>query len=69
MKTYLATNKNGRELVSNEELFRYNDGWWSNDCFGCLEDSAVYLPKGTIYTLIGVNMTWEDEPIELKEKL
>lgn len=28
----------------------------------------VELPKGSIEKLIGKKLTWEDEPVELKEK-
>lgn len=27
-----------------------------------------YLPKGSIKKLIGRNLSWQDEPVELKEK-
>lgn len=29
-------------------------------------DSSVILPKGTIKKLIGHELTWEDNPVELK---
>ena len=40
--------------------FHYNDdeSWY---------DSAIFLPKGSIKKLIGKDLTWEDEPVELKE--
>lgn len=31
-------------------------------------DNAVELPKGSIKKLIGRDLTWEDEPVELKEE-
>lgn len=30
---------------------------------------CVELPKGTIKKIIGRELTWEDEPVELEEKL
>ena len=30
--------------------------------------SDIYLPKGTIKKLIGRDLTWSDEPVELKEE-
>jgi hypothetical protein len=35
-----------------------------------VEDIAddIYLPKGTIKKLIGRDLTWSDEPVELKEE-
>lgn len=29
---------------------------------------AIRLPKGSIRKLIGRELTWEDEPVELKEE-
>lgn len=31
-------------------------------------DTVVTLPYGTIKKLIGRDLTWEDEPVELKEE-
>lgn len=42
----------------NDEL---NDG-------GASYDTEIPLPKGPIKKLIGRNLTWNDEPVELKEK-
>ena len=44
-------------------------------CYCCvwvqtsLLDSVIKLPKGSIKKLIGRKLTWEDEPVELKEEL
>ena len=32
------------------------------------EDTQISLPKGSIKKLIGRDLTWQDEPIELKEE-
>lgn len=32
------------------------------------EAQSVELPKGSIEKLIGKKLTWEDEPVELKEE-
>lgn len=57
------------------------DGDTGNECIydkkpkRCLgfwkTENGVYvdLPKGTIEKLIGKKLTWEDEPVALKEKL
>jgi hypothetical protein len=48
--------------------------WWS-----CVEEisiegeygdveMSIELPKGSIKKLIGRDLTWEDEPVELKEE-
>ena len=32
------------------------------------EDTQISFPKGTIKKLIGRDLTWSDEPVELKEE-
>lgn len=32
------------------------------------EDTQISLPRGSIKKLIGRELTWEDEPVELKEE-
>ena len=54
-----------------------DDNWWvdpiyeSFDGLGELEYhyySDIKLPKGSIKKLIGRDLTWEDNPVELKEE-
>ena len=62
MKVYLATNKNGQELVSSSsQLVRIGDEWlWpANE-----GSNTVYLPKGSIEKLIGTPLKWEDNPVK-----
>ena len=62
---YLCVDKMGGELISDEYPERGFRGWngW-RDVYGesC---TLISLPKGTIKTLIGREMTWEDEPYEM----
>lgn len=54
------------EYISEKEPFRdmFNIGY-----YGFISDSnVVKLPKGTIKKLIGKELFWEDEPVELKEE-
>lgn len=65
---FLAVNKNGTEIVSNLILKRFNGMW----VFYLYEDDddctqTVELPKGSIKKLIGKEITWNDEPIIIKE--
>lgn len=41
---------------------------WSSDETDPLPEGAVILPKGYIKKLIGRDLTWKDEPVELKEE-
>ncbi|MCM1219648.1 MAG: hypothetical protein NC548_34645 [Lachnospiraceae bacterium] len=60
---FVATDKDGSEWIYKELPFRENDKRWfpsdlDRDCFD--------LPKDSIRKLIGKDLTWEDEPVELK---
>lgn len=39
---------------------------WSTDDNDPLPECAVKLPKGSIRKLIGRDLAWKDEPVELK---
>ena len=60
---WVAVNKSGSEVIFDFEPYRWNDSLW-------VEDTAddIYLPKGSIKKLIGKDLTWEDNPVELKEE-
>lgn len=62
---YLAVDKYGNEFVF-ESKPRKNKWWWVLDP----KDSVVIeLPKGSIFKLIGKNLTWDNEPFQLTNKL
>lgn len=60
---WVAVNKNGDEVLFDFEPERYNDFFWVADV-----GDDIYLPKGSIKKLIGRDLTWEDNPVELKEE-
>jgi hypothetical protein len=55
---WLAVDKIGEELISRTEPFRVGDYW--------IGYSIFHLPKGSIKKLIGRELSWSDEPVELK---
>lgn len=55
--TYVAVNEDGQEYIYGDVPYR-KDGW------ACYE--VVALPKGTIKKLIGRELTWDDEPVEIR---
>lgn len=67
---WLVVNKNGEEIINKTPPKRdFEVGEW--DCFaenvaGWYDDYSIFLPKGSIKKLIGRDLTWEDEPVELK---
>lgn len=70
---FLAVNKNGDEVILDNFPVLQGEIWTDersahDEEYFSIEDhnSAIILPKGTIYKLIGKYLTWEDGPISLK---
>lgn len=63
---FIAVDKNEEEWIYTDEPVRCHEfeRWQPKINYGW-----VYLPKGTIEKLIGKKLTWEDEPVELKEQI
>lgn len=59
---YLAVDKIGIEVIFQDKPSRVANTWCV-DGFG-IED-RVYLSDGTIKKLIGKDLTWSDEPVEI----
>ena len=60
---WVAVNKYNREYIYDIKPKRCYCSVWAQ---ASLLDNAVELPKGSIKKLIGRELTWNDEPIELK---
>ena len=54
----VEVDKIGEELISRTEPFRVGDYW--------IGYSIFHLPKGSTKKLIGRELTWDNEPVELK---
>lgn len=70
---FLAVNKNGDEVILDNFPVRQGEVWTDersahDEEYFSVEDhnSAIVLPKGSIYMLTGRYLTWEDAPISLK---
>lgn len=60
---YLAVDKNGEEMIYKEKPIKGNKcGIWIPDSD---MDDCIALPKGSIFKLIGRELTWDDEPVSL----
>lgn len=58
---WLAVDENGYEFIyRNKPYRRFNTYWYDG------EDHFVELPEGTIKKLIGRDLFWCNEPVELK---
>lgn len=62
---FLAVDSDNHEYIhTNRPIKRkFFDGTYGLDSVGYM---AVRLPKGTIKKLIGRDLTWDDDPVELK---
>lgn len=60
---WLAIDKDGRETIYERRPSRGDSEWFPHT----IED-FIELPKGSIHKLIGRELTWEDEPVELKDE-
>lgn len=56
---WVAVDKNGDECIFECRLHRGEDEWYETCDF-------IELPKGSIKKLIGRDLTWSDDIIELK---
>ena len=70
---FLAVNKNGDEVILDNFPVRQGEVWTDersahDEEYFSVEDhnSAIVLPKGSIYKLTNKDLTWEDDPISLK---
>lgn len=63
---WLAVDKDGSEVICSTEPYRDIDDLWCIE--NTPESNIVQLPKGSIEKLIGRKLTWNDEPVELKDK-
>lgn len=57
---WVAVNPNGEERVSVYMPIRAEANFW----YGVI---SLEMPKGSIQKLIGKELTWDDEPVELVE--
>lgn len=69
---WVAVDMSGAECIFYNKPERNNNQWEDIDylVYGEIQydvDSCIVLPKGTIKKLIGRDLSWNDEPIELKE--
>ena len=70
---YLAVHSWGDEVMFHNRPTRKENRYWQDDKVyweirghtTCAQDYSIVLPKGTIKKLIGRDMTWEDEPVNL----
>ena len=66
---WLAVHKNGEEGIFSHKPTRGKElDFWYDEQYdgGIFYDTEIPLQKGSIKKLIGRDLTWEDEPIELK---
>ena len=58
---WVAVDENGDEFIYRSEPYRLQNYWYMCD------NHFVELPKGSVEKLLGRKLSWNDEPVELKE--
>jgi hypothetical protein len=62
---FVCVGFNGEEKNCQCKPTRFDDRYWM---MNPINNNSVSLPNGSIKKLIGRELTWNDEPVELKEK-
>lgn len=63
---FLSVDSDGTEWIYVHKPFRVDDETWLlSDEDGTQFTDTILLPKDSIFKLIGRNLTWEDEPVEI----
>ena len=65
---WVAVDKDGTEWICEDKPLReplFDDGYTFDSAWVAGSDQ-VQLPKGSIFKLIGRELTWNDNPVELK---
>lgn len=67
---WVAADGNGKELVYYVKPIRVELGrfWAFSDDAERIFRQAIPIPIGSIKKLIGRELTWDDEPVELKDE-
>lgn len=60
---WLAVNYHGVEVILSDRPKKLFRRLWGND-----KTQIIPLPQGSIKKLIGRELSWQDEPVELKEE-
>ena len=62
----VAVDKDGAEAIYDDCPIRHNVSWIPSKYRNGEDTDWVLLPKGSIAKLIGRELTWSDEPVELE---
>lgn len=65
---WLAVDKDGTENIYYLKPERKIECWVAEENLPEYYRDMIELPHGSIKKLIGRKLTWEDEPVELKEE-
>lgn len=65
---WLAVDKDGTENIYYLKPERKKKYWVAEENQPQCYRDIIELPPGTIKKLIGIDLSWSDEPVELKEE-
>lgn len=59
---WVAVDNSGNEYIFDVKPVRFGAAWDTRH----MDEQLIVLPNGSIKKLIGRELTWEDEPVELE---
>ena len=65
---FVCVDPDGQELIFRNKPCRCDDQYWAFSYYVSREHFAIELPKGSIAKLIGRELMWSDEPVQLKDE-
>ena len=67
----LAVDEDGGEYIYEIKPLKSTYGYWKPQLYEYedMASSCIELPKGSIKKLIGRELSWSDEPVELKDSV
>lgn len=64
---WVAVDYGGTEWISEHEPIRDSPGYFEPPQYWSFYSDKIMLPKGSIKKLLERELSWSDEPVELKE--
>ena len=61
---WVCVERSGKEIICEYKPYRFENLCWE---MSAINNNCVGLSKGSIKKLIGRDLNWSDEPVELKK--
>lgn len=65
---WVVKNKDGSETIYEVKPYKFKDEWVSREDGWKRPYQYFDIPQGSIKKLVGRELSWDDEPVELKQE-